>query len=91
MSLEDQVAGLTAQLAMLQAQQAGMPKPPKIAVPTPFSGSQDNLDRFKAECWVYLAMRHAEFPDNRSKILFVLSYMKGGTAGPWVPKKSMPS
>ena len=86
-TLEDQVAGLTAQLAMLQAQQAATPKAPKIAAPTPFSGSHDDLDRFKAECWVYLAMRHAEFPDDRSKILFVLSYMKGGMAGPWAAQK----
>ena len=87
MSIEDQVARLTAQLSMLQAQQAATPKPPKVAAPTPFSGLQDNLDRFRAECWVYLAMRHAEFPDNRSKILFVLSYMKGGSAGPWATQK----
>src|ERR1700677_4254663 len=87
MSVEDQVARLTAQLSLLQAQQTATPKPPKIAAPTPFSGLQDDLDCFKAECWVYLAMRHTEFPDNRSKILFVLSYMKGGTAGPWAAQK----
>ena len=97
MSLEDQVAGLTAQLSALQAQLTAQslppyrptaaPKPPKVAPPTPFSGAQDDLDRFQDECWVYLAKRHAEFPDDRSKILFVLSYMKGGTAGPWATQK----
>ena len=86
-TLEDQVAGLTAQLVMLGVQQATVSKPPKIAAPTPFSGLQGDLDCFKVECWVYLAMRHAEFPDNHSKILFVLSYMKGGTTGPWAAQK----
>ena len=87
MSVEDQIARLTVQLSTLQVQQAAMPKPPKVAVPTPFSSLQDDLDHFKAECWVYLAMRHAEFPDNCSKILFILSYMKGGPAGPWAAQK----
>ena len=64
-----------------------MPKPPKIAAPTPFSGLQGDLDHFKVECWVYLVMRHTEFPNNCSKILFVLSYMKGGTTGPWAAQK----
>ena len=63
------------------------PKAPKVAPPSPFSGCQDDLDCFKAECWVYLVMRHTEFPDNRSKILFLLSFMKGGAAGTWVTQK----
>src|SRR5258706_10993648 len=32
-------------------------------------------------------MRHSEFPDEHSNVLFVLSYMKGGTAGPWATQR----
>src|SRR5260221_162470 len=32
-------------------------------------------------------MRHSEFLDERSNVLFVLSYMKGGTAGPWATQR----
>jgi hypothetical protein len=102
MSTEEHIAQLTAQVTALQAQLAQPsrspppqptatatppPKPPKVAPPTPFSGAQDDLDRFKAECSLYLNMRHAEFPDERSSVLFVLSYMKGGSAGPWATQQ----
>src|SRR5258708_1939467 len=63
------------------------PKPPKVSAPSPVSGAQDDLDRFKAECSLYLSMRHSEFPDERSNALFILSYMKGGSAGPWATQK----
>src|SRR5260221_3282215 len=62
-------------------------KPPKVSPPSPFSGAQDDLDRFKAECSLYLSMRRSEFPDKCSNTLFVLSYMKGGSAGPWATQK----
>ena len=32
-------------------------------------------------------MRQVEFPDEHSHILFILSYMKGGSAGPWATQK----
>jgi len=32
-------------------------------------------------------MRHSEFPDEHSNVLFILLYMKGGTAGPWATQK----
>src|SRR5258707_7436209 len=59
------------------------PKPPKVSAPSPFSGGQDNLDCFKAECSLYLTMRRSEFPYEHSNALFILSYMKGGSARPW--------
>src|SRR5258708_1471887 len=62
-------------------------KPPKVSAPSPFSGAQDDLDRFKAECSLYLSMRRSKFPDKRSNALFILSYMKGGSAGPWATQK----
>src|SRR6266436_2336738 len=63
------------------------PKPPNVSTPSPFSGAQDDLDRFKAKCSLYLSMRCSEFPDECSNALFVLSYMKGGSAGPWATQK----
>src|SRR5258708_30924473 len=63
------------------------PKPPKGSTPSPFSGAQDDLDCFKAECSLYLSMRQSKFLDERSNVLFVLPYMKGGSAGPWATQK----
>src|SRR5258705_2765889 len=76
MSTEEHIAQLTAQVAALQAQlahhsqsppppqpsaaPAPTPKPPKVVAPTPFSGAQDNLDHFKAECSLYLSMRSCQ-------------------------------
>src|SRR5258706_811182 len=71
MSTEEHINQLTAQ----------------VAAPTPFSGTQDNLDHFKAEYSLYLSMRSTEFTDKWSSILFVLLYMKAGSAGPWVTQK----
>src|SRR5260370_425061 len=63
------------------------PKPPKVSAPSPFSGVQDDLDCCKVKCSLYLSMRRSEFPDECSNALFVLSYMKGGSAGPWATQK----
>src|SRR5260370_35412116 len=103
MSTEEHIAQLTAQIAALQTQLTCRsqsppppqpsaappppPKPPKFCSPSPFSGVQDDLDHFKAECSLYLSMRRSEFPDKRSNTLFILSYMKGGSAGPWATQK----
>src|SRR5258706_3702635 len=103
MSTEEHIAQLTAQVAALQAQlarhswsppppqpsTAPVPtlKPTKVVTPSPFSGTQDDLDCFKVECSLYLSMRHSEFLDERSNVLFILSYMKGGTAGPWATQR----
>ena len=68
MSLQEQVQVLMAQLQALQNQLAAqtptadppappnLPKPPKVAAPTPFKGTRDDLDRFKAECGLYMAI-----------------------------------
>src|SRR5260370_27278273 len=63
------------------------PKPPKVSAPSPFSGAQDDLDHFKAECSLYLSMRHSKFLDECSNALFILSYIKGGTTGPWATQR----
>src|SRR5258708_39498311 len=102
MSTEEHINQFTAQVAALQAQLAccsqsppppqpstapTAPKLPKVATPTLFSGAQDDLDCFKAECSLYLSMRSAKFTDEWSSILFILLYMKVGSTGPWVTQK----
>src|SRR6266446_3261097 len=102
MSTEEHITQLTAQITALQAQlarhsqsppppQPSAPppplKPPKVSAPSPFSGAQDNLDCFKAKCSLYLSMRQSEFLDKHSNVLFILSYMKGGSTGPWATQK----
>src|SRR5258707_9375662 len=102
MSTEEHITQLTAQITTLQAQlthrsrsppppQPSAPppplKPPKVSAPSPFSGAQDDLDCFKAECSLYLSMRQSEFPDKHSNLLYILLYMKGGSAGPWATQK----
>ena len=34
-----------------------------------------------------MAMHAIEFQDERSQILFILSYMKGGTTSPWATQR----
>src|SRR5258707_9331074 len=99
--LEEQVALLTQQIQVLQNQLSAwtlsppvdLPPPPattklpKIAVPTPFTGLQDDLDHFKAECSLYICLRGSEFPDKTSQMLFILSYMKGRATRTWVMHK----
>ena len=67
-TLEEQVALLTQQIQVLQNQLSAqspsppidppppptMTKLPKIAMPTLFTGLQDDLDRFKVECTLYI-------------------------------------
>ena len=69
-TIEEQVALLTQQIQALQNQlSARSPLPPidppppptttkllKIATPTLFTGLQDDLDRFKAECTLYICL-----------------------------------
>ena len=69
-SLEDQVTQLTLQIQALQnwlstwtmSLPADPPPPPataklpSITTPTPFTGLQDDLDCFKAECGLYICL-----------------------------------
>src|SRR5260221_9074080 len=100
-TLEEQVALLTQQIQALQNQLSAQslsppvdpPPPPtttklpKITAPTLFTGLQDDLDRFKAECSLYICLRGSEFPDETSQMLFIVSYMKGRATGTWVTHK----
>src|SRR5260221_5366580 len=54
---------------------------------TPFTGLQDDLNHFKAECSLYICLQGSEFPDETSQMLFILSYMKGRAARTWATHK----
>ena len=64
---------------------------PKVAVPQPFTGKMSKLDAFKTACYMYMQGRKDEFEDEDAKIIWILSYLQGGTALKWreVAIKSM--
>jgi hypothetical protein len=62
-----------------------VPKPPKVATPTPFNGDHEKLDDFLAQCRLYLTLHQVDYPDDLDRILFILSHMKEGTVALWVP------
>jgi hypothetical protein len=50
----------------------------KPRVPDTFDGSDPNkLEAFLFQCQMYLAVRSGDFPDDESKVTFILSYLKG--------------
>jgi hypothetical protein len=55
----------------------------KVAPPDSFDGTQSKTDSFLSQLGLYFSGRKKEFQDDQDKIIFALSYMKGGTAGPW--------
>ena len=77
---KQELANLIAAAFLAQGQQA-TPKDTKIEVAKPceYSGGVDYED-FKHEVVVYIAACPGRFPDNKTKILFVLSYLRGGHA-----------
>src|SRR5271155_4794601 len=58
----------------------------RIGLPTPFDGTRENLQSFINECALYCDLNTAIYDSNLKKVIFMLSYMKGGTAQAW--KKS---
>jgi hypothetical protein len=59
---------------------------PKMALPDAFDGSHSNLKHFGTQYLLYIAVRSNDFLDDLSQIAFVLSLMKGCTAGPWATR-----
>ena len=55
----------------------------KTNMPTPFTGDRTKLDDFLMEVKMYLKINKEIYNTNTKKIIFTLSYMKEGTAGPW--------
>jgi Retrotransposon gag protein len=51
--------------------------------PPDFDGNKEEYDGWKRKIKLYLYAYRKDFPDDEAKCLFVLSYMKGGTAEQW--------
>src|ERR1700677_3938915 len=51
--------------------------------PDVFTEDLDKAKPFIRQLWLYFEARAAEFPSSRKSVIFALSYMRGGTAGPW--------
>jgi len=74
---------LTQALQLLANKIGGMPSQKskisiKPRIPDTFDGSDLNkLEVFLFQCQMYLAVHSGDFPDDESKVTFILSYLKG--------------
>lgn len=59
----------------------------KMAAPDIFSGSRAKADTFLRQVTLFMIGRPGDFPADKLKITFMLSYMKGGIAGQWADRK----
>ena len=57
----------------------------KIAVPDNFDGTMSKADTFLSQLALYFIGK--KMTDDMEKVMFTLSYIKGGTAGPWAKLK----
>jgi hypothetical protein len=55
----------------------------KIAAPLPFTSKIKEVNAFKTACYMYIRGRGDKFPDEESKIIWILSYLQGGTTQKW--------
>src|SRR5271156_2022829 len=59
------------------------PKEIRIGLPTPFNGTRENLQSFINKCALYCDLNTAIYDSDLKKVIFMLFYMKGGTAQAW--------
>lgn len=87
--LQQQVGQLMAQLALANAPAAPPPPPPPtppprsrcpVKVPDSFSGQTEQFPAFLGQCQLFMAMRPEDFPDDRARVAFVISYLSGSAA-----------
>ena len=50
---------------------------------TPFHGDRKLIKKFIQECDLYIIGNLKDFPNNSSKVIFILSYMDDGEAEKW--------
>lgn len=96
---QQQISALQAQLAELKAMIALMSnalahqnitprhRGVKVATPEPFDGSPSKTEPFINQLLIYCNGRREEMEDEGDRITFALSWMRGGTAGPWAEQK----
>ena len=61
----------------------------KAADPELFDGNQDQTKEFIRAIWIAVTMQANTFVDKRMKILYVLSFMRGGMAQVWAANETM--
>ena len=54
-----------------------------MAKPDTFSGKMDRMESFVNACTMYILGQANDFPDETAAIMWVLSYMKEGSAREW--------
>lgn len=86
-TLQQQIIQLTQQLAAVQAQPPPAPPPPArrkipVAEPNRFSGQPELFQTFMGQCKLFMTLRPEDFPDDRARVGFVISYL-AGTAAQW--------
>lgn len=55
----------------------------KLRVPAEFNGDRTKTKEFVLDSKMYIRGNSNVYDNDKKKILFVLSHMRGGTAGPW--------
>uniref|UniRef100_A0A8C6XG21 ribonuclease H n=1 Tax=Naja naja TaxID=35670 RepID=A0A8C6XG21_NAJNA len=81
--LQQQLLHLAAQLAALNALAAPPPPPRRkcpVAVPDKFSRQPEMFVAFMGQCQLFMAMRPEDFPDDRTRLGFVISLLSGSAA-----------
>ena len=83
--LHNRIQQLEQQLAQAQPQQPHAPREPKVAEPPFFSGNRTEVASFLRALKLNFQLSPSRFPDGDEvrRILFALTYIRGGTAGVW--------
>lgn len=86
-NLQSQIQALQQALNNLNTQPKSSFKGLKVAPPDPFDGTLSTTETFLSQLALYFeGKKHEQLADS-DQITFALSYMKGGTAGPWAKRK----
>lgn len=85
--LQDQIQVLQQTLNNLTIQPRSSPRGLKVAPPDTFDGTLSTTETFLSQLALYFEGKKHELQADSDKITFALSYMKGGTAGPWAKRK----
>jgi hypothetical protein len=83
--LQDKFAEVDKELAKLKKAQPDAKY--KALVPDIYDGDVSKSKSFKRQLLLYFNARGSEFATTKARILFALSYMRGGNAGPWADVK----
>jgi hypothetical protein len=81
--LEELRGSMTAAQGQSSASGSTRVRAPKMATPQVFTGKMVDVCSFQTACYLYIIVKPDEFPTEKSKIIWALSYLQGGTAQKW--------